>query len=81
MPVPLTRDRIVADIAEITGVPAHDIDDSTNVLDTGLDSVRLMALVERWRVAGADQADLVTLASEPYVGAWVRELTGAEAAK
>ncbi|AZG44377.1 phosphopantetheine-binding protein [Gordonia insulae] len=71
----LTRERIIGDIAEILQVPVEEIGDDTNVLDVGLDSVRLMSLIERWRAAGAVKADLVALASDPVVGAWVRELT------
>ncbi|MFW0785673.1 phosphopantetheine-binding protein [Gordonia sp. CPCC 206044] len=70
----LTRDRIISDIAEILQISTDEIGDETNVLDVGLDSVRLMSLIERWRAAGAVKADLVALASNPVVGAWVREL-------
>ncbi|GEE03141.1 hypothetical protein nbrc107696_35870 [Gordonia spumicola] len=72
----LTRDQIVDDLADMLGVPSGELDDSTNILDMGLDSVRLMTLVERWRAAGSADVDLVTLAEVPEVGAWVRELTG-----
>ncbi|QTI67132.1 phosphopantetheine-binding protein [Gordonia polyisoprenivorans] len=71
----VTRDRIIGDIAEILDVPAAEITDDTNVLDIGLDSVRLMSLIERWRAAGATRADLVALAADPVVGSWVRELS------
>lgn len=71
----LTREAIIGDIAEIVGVDRSEIDDETNVLDVGLDSVRLMSLIERWRANGSTQADLVRLAADPVVGAWVRELT------
>ncbi|WHU49506.1 phosphopantetheine-binding protein [Gordonia sp. L191] len=71
----VTRDRIIGDIAEILDVPASEITDDTNVLDIGLDSVRLMSLIERWRAAGATRADLVALAADPVVGSWVRELS------
>ncbi|QRY64337.1 isochorismatase [Gordonia sp. PDNC005] len=72
----LTRERIVDDLAEMLGVGSDELGDDVNVLDMGLDSVRLMSLVERWRAAGAVDVDLVTLAEVPEVGAWVRELTG-----
>ncbi|MGO3328570.1 phosphopantetheine-binding protein [Gordonia sp. (in: high G+C Gram-positive bacteria)] len=72
----LTRERIIDDLAGMLGLPAADLHDDTDILDMGLDSVRLMALVERWRAAGSTEVDLVTLADEPRVGAWVRELTG-----
>ena len=71
----VTRDRIIGDIAVILDVPATEITDDTNVLDIGLDSVRLMSLIERWRAAGAVRADLVSLAADPVVGSWVRELS------
>ncbi|OPX15375.1 phosphopantetheine-binding protein [Gordonia sp. i37] len=71
----VTRDRIIGDIAEILDVPATEITDDTNVLDIGLDSVRLMSLIERWRAAGAVRADLVSLAADPVVGSWVHELS------
>lgn len=71
----LDREHIVADLAEVLDVPAEELGDDANVLDMGLDSVRLMSLVERWRAAGATRADIVVLAGEPVVGAWVRELT------
>ncbi|MFW0790734.1 phosphopantetheine-binding protein [Gordonia sp. CPCC 205333] len=77
----LTREQIIGDLAEILQVSPTEIGDDTNVLDYGLDSVRLMALIEKWRAAGALKADLVALASDPVVGAWVRELTDGESAK
>jgi aryl carrier-like protein len=72
----LTRERIVDDLAEMLGVGPDELGDDVNVLDMGLDSVRLMSLVERWRAVGSVDVDLVTLAEVPEVGAWVRELTG-----
>lgn len=75
----LTRERIIADIAGILGVAEREITDDTNVLDVGLDSVRLMSLIERWRAAGAHQADLVSMAADPVVGSWIRELTAESA--
>lgn len=70
----LTRDQIVGDIAEVLEIAPGDLEDDTNVLDMGLDSVRLMSLIERWRAQGAHRADVVILAGDPTVCAWVREL-------
>ena len=70
----LTRDQIVGDIAEVLEMTPGELDDDTNVLDIGLDSVRLMSLIERWRAQGAHRADVVILAGDPTIGAWVREL-------
>ncbi|AVM00195.1 isochorismatase [Gordonia iterans] len=71
----LDRNTIVADLAEVLDVPVEQLDDDTNVLDLGLDSVRLMSLIERWRAAGAQRADIAVLAADPVIGSWVRELT------
>ncbi|GAC58627.1 hypothetical protein GOHSU_44_00270 [Gordonia hirsuta DSM 44140 = NBRC 16056] len=75
MTAALDRARIVDDLAQVLDVPVADLRDDVNVLDMGLDSVRLMALIERWRAAGAHRADIVVLASDPTLGSWVRELT------
>ncbi|MFD4366940.1 phosphopantetheine-binding protein [Rhodococcus sp. NPDC058521] len=65
----LTRERIRNDIAEVLEIPVADVDDTANLLDEGLDSVRVMTLLERWRESGA-QVDLVDLISDPTVDAW-----------
>ncbi|MFF0817414.1 phosphopantetheine-binding protein [Rhodococcus sp. NPDC003318] len=71
----LTRDRMVADLAGMLDLPAAELTEDTNLLDLGLDSVRLMSLVERWRAEGA-VVDFVDLASDPQLGAWF-EVVGA----
>lgn len=65
----LTRGRIRSDIAEVLEISADELDDSANLLDEGLDSVRAMTLLERWRECGA-QVDLVDLVSDPTVESW-----------
>ncbi|QTJ67568.1 isochorismatase [Rhodococcus sp. ZPP] len=65
----LSRNRIREDVADVLGVPVTELDDSANLLDEGMDSVRVMALVERWRTAGAS-VDLVDLVGEPTLDAW-----------
>jgi aryl carrier-like protein len=70
----LSRNQIVGDLAEILDISPDELADDTNVFDIGLDSVRLMSLIERWRARGAHRADVVILAGDPTVGAWVREL-------
>lgn len=69
----LTRERIRNDIAEVLEIPVADVDDTANLLDEGLDSVRVMTLLERWRESGA-QVDLVDLVSDPTVDAWAEIL-------
>ncbi|MFM1724320.1 MULTISPECIES: phosphopantetheine-binding protein [Rhodococcus] len=68
--MPLDRDTILADTAQILEVDVAEIDTSVSLVDQGLDSVRLMALVERWRDSGAD-VDFVSLASEPDLEQWI----------
>jgi aryl carrier-like protein len=71
----LTTDQIREDVAELLGEDAAEIEPEDNLVDWGLDSVRLMMLVERWREAGAP-AVFADLAERPALAAWVRLLTG-----
>ncbi|AUY49092.1 MULTISPECIES: phosphopantetheine-binding protein [Streptomycetaceae] len=70
-----TVERIRAEVADLLGEDPADIPLDENLADWGLDSVRLMALAERWRSEGADVAFL-QLAERPAVEAWA-ELLGA----
>ncbi|MGW6692143.1 phosphopantetheine-binding protein [Rhodococcus sp. NPDC054953] len=73
MSTALTRGRVIADLAALLDLPADEFTDEADLLDLGLDSVRLMSLVERWRSEGA-VVDFVDLASDPHLGAWVEVL-------
>lgn len=64
---PLTLDTMRADIAALLHEDPDDILDNDNLLDLGLDSMRIMTLAARWRQAGAhiefsDMASVLTLA-------------------
>lgn len=75
----LTPDRVRADVARTLGCAATDLREDEDLFERGLDSVRLMALVERWRRAeGVDPAELdfPALAERPEIGAWVDLLCG-----
>ena len=65
----LDRETILADVARILDIEFDELDPSASLVDQGLDSVRLMALVEHWRGAGAD-VDFVSLASAPDLEQW-----------
>ncbi len=65
----LSRQQLRADVAEVLMEPASAIGDDDNLLDRGLDSIRLMSLVERWRGAGAELT-FVELAEHPTLSAW-----------
>lgn len=65
----LDRETIRTDIARLLEIEADELDPALSLVDQGLDSVRLMGLVEQWRGAGAD-VDFVSLATEPQLEAW-----------
>lgn len=62
-----------SDIAEVLELSPDSIALDSNLFDTGLDSVRLMLLVERWRGSGYS-ADIMDLAEVPTVNAWAKVL-------
>ncbi|WP_234436963.1 phosphopantetheine-binding protein [Streptomyces maremycinicus] len=55
-----------------------DVPVDENLLDLGMDSVRIMTLLERWRREHAVTADFADLAERPAVEAWAA-LLGATA--
>lgn len=65
----LPLERLRADVAALLGEPPSDIAPDDDLLDLGLDSVRLMTLVERWRGEGA-QVTFVELAEHRTLEAW-----------
>lgn len=70
--MPLTRDTLRADIAEILDCSTEEIEAGINLLDLGLDSLRIMQLAERWSEAGDASVDFGSLAEDPELEAWVR---------
>ncbi|MEU3461055.1 phosphopantetheine-binding protein [Streptomyces sp. NPDC006733] len=66
----LTRERIRHDVAEVLDEDPQDIPFDENLVDYGLDSVRIMTLVERWRREGVE-VTFVELAEQPAIEAWV----------
>ncbi|MBW8480957.1 phosphopantetheine-binding protein [Actinomadura parmotrematis] len=67
---PLTADRVRADVADVLSVPPGELDEDLRLIDQGMDSIRMMTLVERWRADGAD-VTFVDLAEGPTVAEWV----------
>ncbi|MGW8063104.1 phosphopantetheine-binding protein [Streptomyces ziwulingensis] len=66
----LTLERIRTDVADCLGEDPTDIPVDENLVDHGLDSVRVMALLERWRREHDVTASFADLAERPVIEAW-----------
>ncbi|MFB8775919.1 phosphopantetheine-binding protein [Streptomyces broussonetiae] len=73
----LTLHQIHADVADSLGEDPADVPVDENLFDHGLDSVRIMALLERWRRDHGVSADFAGLAERPTVDAWAALLGAA----
>jgi bifunctional isochorismate lyase/aryl carrier protein len=71
--LPSGPDALRAEVALLLGVPAAELFDDENLMYAGLDSIRLMSLLERWRRAGA-VTTFVELAERPTLADWWRVL-------
>ncbi|MER8097570.1 phosphopantetheine-binding protein [Streptomyces goshikiensis] len=71
---PLTLDRLIQDVADVLYAEPADISPDEDLLDQGLDSIRLMTLVERWRAEGA-RISFVDLAERPTLREWAALLS------
>jgi aryl carrier-like protein len=69
MTATLSLDRLRTDVAEVLAEDPGSFTDDDNLIDLGLDSIRLMSLATRWREAGFE-AGYLDLAQEPTVAAW-----------
>ncbi|MFC4004174.1 phosphopantetheine-binding protein [Prauserella oleivorans] len=72
----LSAERIRADVAELLGRDPAEIGMEENLLDLGLDSIRIMSLIERWRAAGANEVEFPDLAERPELAHWITLVTG-----
>ncbi|MEU3603542.1 phosphopantetheine-binding protein [Streptomyces sp. NPDC006798] len=66
---PFALDRLLQDVTDVLCAEPGEIDPDENLLDQGLDSIRLMSLVSRWRAEGAEIA-FVDLAERPTLREW-----------
>ncbi|MFD5621548.1 phosphopantetheine-binding protein [Streptomyces yangpuensis] len=70
---PFGLGRLLQDVADVLCAEPEEIDPDENLLDQGLDSIRLMSLVSRWRTEGA-QIAFVDLAERPTLREWTELL-------
>lgn len=65
----ISRDDIKALVADHLGCAAADLADDENLIQMGLNSIRMMALAGGWRKRGAD-ITFAQLAASPTVESW-----------
>ena len=70
----MNEEKIRADIAEAIGTDADQLQGDQSLIDQGLDSLRMINLIESWRAEGHD-VDFFTLSSTPTLDGWISELT------
>ncbi|GGW08551.1 hypothetical protein GCM10010264_35620 [Streptomyces globisporus] len=68
--VALTLEQLRADVADILGEAPEEIPVDENLVDYGLDSVRLMALAAAWRRDHGIEVAFADLAEKPALDAW-----------
>lgn len=72
----LTPERVTADVAAILEVDPSELSADTALTDAGLDSLRMVMLVEKWRSEG-HEVDFHELISLPTLGQWADSLGAA----
>lgn len=76
-PTATTAATIASDTCAVLDLAADQVDFDADLTDYGLDSLRLMTLVEKWREAGYE-VDFVSLATEPVLNRWIDHFDGAQ---
>jgi bifunctional isochorismate lyase/aryl carrier protein len=74
--LPASLAALSGEVAQVLEVPAETLDPHENLLDAGLDSIRIMSLLERWKRAGA-RLSFVDLAGQPTLAGWWALMPGA----
>lgn len=69
MAASLTPERLREHLAQVLDMPVGEIAEDENLLDLGMDSIRLMNLVERCGQDGV-QTEFVELAENPTLAHW-----------
>jgi bifunctional isochorismate lyase/aryl carrier protein len=71
-----SKEQLRSQILPLLDEDSDELDNDDNLIDYGLDSVRMMALATRWRKIRAD-IDFVALAKTPTINGWWALLSGA----
>ncbi|KOG51707.1 isochorismatase [Streptomyces griseoflavus] len=66
----MTLEQLRKDVADVLGEDPADIPDDENLVDYGLDSVRLMALAGRWNRDHGIEVAVADLSEEPALEKW-----------
>ncbi len=66
----LTADELREEVAAILELPVSEVTADDDLLDLGMDSVRLMTLVQRWKDRGV-LVEFADLAERTELGAWI----------
>lgn len=68
--VALTLEQLRADVADVLGEDPEEIPLDENLVDYGLDSVRLMSLAAAWRRDHGVEVAFADLAERPALESW-----------
>ena len=66
----LTLEDMRRQIAAILDLPISSVEDGVNLLDLGLDSMRMMELATRWSDNSDLYVDFASLAEHPEIRTW-----------
>lgn len=77
-PEPLTLERMRADIATMLGEAPEDVLDDDNLIDLGLDSMRMLGLVMAWGKTGL-ALEFSHLAEHTTLAGWWQVVRGLQA--
>ncbi|MEU4567081.1 phosphopantetheine-binding protein [Micromonospora sp. NPDC023956] len=69
MTTSLTLSDLRADVAEMLFLEPEELSDADDLLEQGLDSIRAVQLVERWRERGAE-VSFIELVERPTLAHW-----------
>ena len=67
--LPSSLTQLTAQVAALIEIPVGDLQVDDNLIFAGLDSIRLMSLVTRWKRAGS-RLDFVDLAQKTTLNQW-----------